>query len=73
MNVWDKVAKNFGEVGPRYWNEFGLELIEFSKIKTGTKVLDSGMGRGASLFPAAEKVGVNGEVIGIDSSIEMIN
>lgn len=36
-------------------------------------VLDIGMGRGASFFPALEKVGENGYVIGIDSSEEMVN
>ncbi|KOA18843.1 aklanonic acid methyltransferase DnrC [Clostridium homopropionicum DSM 5847] len=68
MNVWDKVASNFGKVGPKYWNYFGKRLVELSSIKQGAKVLDIGMGRGASLFPAVNMVGLDGYVIGIDSS-----
>ncbi|GKX67925.1 class I SAM-dependent methyltransferase [Inconstantimicrobium mannanitabidum] len=71
-NIWDKVAHNFGEVGPRYWNEFGGRLVELSNINNGAKVLDIGMGRGASLFPAVDKIGENGLIVGIDYSEEMV-
>lgn len=71
-NVWDKVATNFSKVGPNYWNEFGENLVELSNINKGSKVLDIGMGRGASLFPALKKVSEDGEVIGIDFSEEMV-
>jgi ubiquinone/menaquinone biosynthesis C-methylase UbiE len=73
INIWDKIAVDFGQTGPKYWNAFGNRLIELSSINSGGRVLDIGMGRGASLFPALEKVGDNGYVIGIDSSEEMVN
>lgn len=71
-NVWDIVAPNFGKVGPKYWEEFGKRLIGFSSINRGAYVLDIGMGRGASLFPAIDKVGKEGYVIGIDNSEVMV-
>lgn len=73
INLWDKVAAKFGKVGPKYWNTFGERLVELSSISSGSRVLDIGMGRGASLFPAIEKSGVGGYVIGIDSSEIMVN
>lgn len=71
-NVWDKVALDFGKVGPKYWDSFGLRLVELSTIGSGAKVLDIGMGRGASLFPAIDKVGKTGQTIGIDNSEAMV-
>ncbi len=72
INTWDKVAINFGKIGPKYWDVFGSRLVELSSINIGGKVLDIGMGRGASLFPALDKVGKDGYVIGIDSSEIMV-
>jgi len=71
-NIWDKVAVKFGKVGPEYWNIFGNRLVQLSNINTGAKVLDIGMGRGASLFPAIKKAGKDGYVVGIDKSEAMV-
>jgi ubiquinone/menaquinone biosynthesis C-methylase UbiE len=73
VNIWDKVALNFGKVGPKYWNNFGNRLVELSSIVRGARVLDIGMGRGASLFSEIDKVGKDGYVIGIDNSEVMVN
>lgn len=73
ISIWDKVAPSFGKVGPSYWNMFGNRLVELSSIKSGSKVLDIGMGRGASLFPAIKKAGEKGYVIGIDNSPVMVS
>jgi ubiquinone/menaquinone biosynthesis C-methylase UbiE len=72
-NVWDKVATNFGKVGPKYWSAFGNRLVELSSLNSAATVLDIGMGRGASLFPAINKVGKYGYVIGIDTSKVMVS
>lgn len=71
-SIWDKVAASFGKVGPEYWNTFGKRLVELSSLNSGARVLDIGMGRGASLFPAINKVGKDGYVIGIDNSGVMV-
>ncbi|WP_425448890.1 class I SAM-dependent methyltransferase [Dethiothermospora halolimnae] len=70
--TWDKVASNFGKIGPKYWNQFGSRLVELADIRKNGIVLDIGMGRGASLFPASKQVGDNGMIIGIDLSEGMV-
>ncbi|MFX1251672.1 MAG: class I SAM-dependent methyltransferase [Promethearchaeota archaeon] len=49
-----------------YWTDFGKRLNEHMDLFEGAKVLDIGTGRGACLFPAAKKIGLKGEIIGID-------
>lgn len=73
ISIWDKVAPSFGKIGPKYWCRFGKRLVELSSIDSGMKVLDIGTGRGASLFPAIEKVGKEGYVTGIDNSEVMVS
>jgi len=46
--------------------------IALSKIKDGDVVLDLGSGAGFDAFLAADKVGVSGQVIGVDMTEEMI-
>jgi len=45
---------------------FGRRLVEVAGINAGARVLDIASGRGAVLFPAAERVGAGGEVVGVD-------
>lgn len=72
IELWNKVAFNYGKLGPNYWDKFGERLINLSNIKEGVCILDIGTGRGATLFPASYKVGVNGRIIGIDISENMV-
>ncbi|GCD11580.1 class I SAM-dependent methyltransferase [Clostridium tagluense] len=73
MNVWDKVATRFGKIGPNYWQRFGNRLVELSSINKGKKILDIGVGRGASLFSAINKIGKEGYAVGIDASEVMVS
>ena len=52
--------------GPGCFSHFGRRLVEVANINTGAHVLDIASGRGAVLFPVAERVGAGGEVVGID-------
>ena len=45
---------------------FGRRLVEIAGINVGARVLDIASGRGAVLFPLAERVGVGEEVVGVD-------
>lgn len=72
IDVWNKVAPKFSKTGPDYWGDFGERLVELSSIKEGGHILDIGMGRGASLFPAIKKIGNRGRVVGIDISEVMV-
>jgi ubiquinone/menaquinone biosynthesis C-methylase UbiE len=52
--------------GPGCFAHFGRRLVEVANVHVGAHVLDIAAGRGAVLFPAAERVGAGGEVVGID-------
>ena len=70
--LYNRVAAIYGRVGPDPFAYAGRGLVERIGISVGDRVLDVGVGRGANLFPAAEKVGPRGQVIGIDLSEEML-
>lgn len=71
-DLYNKVAPIYDQIGPAIFSHFGQRLVDEAKISNGAKVLDIGSGRGASLFPAAERVGQEGLVIGIDLSPIMV-
>lgn len=54
-------------------NSFGCgNPLAFSSVQPGQTVLDLGSGAGIDILLAAKKVGVNGKVIGIDMTDDMI-
>jgi O-methyltransferase / aklanonic acid methyltransferase len=62
--VFTRSASSYERI--RYFPVFGEWLVEVAQIPEGAKILDVACGRGAVLFPAAERVGPGGHVIGID-------
>ena len=64
QGVFTRSAASYEHI--RYFPIFGEWLVETAQIPEGAKVLDVACGRGAVLFPAAERVGSSGYVIGID-------
>jgi SAM-dependent methyltransferase len=70
--AWSRAASSYSHTGPLFFQYFGKQVVDFALIPSGAKVLDVATGRGAVLFPAAEKVGQQGEVIGIDYSKGMV-
>lgn len=70
--IYDRAAPTYDHVGPRFFSHFGRRLVEIARIPDGSGVLDVATGRGALLFPAAEFVGLQGRVIGIDISEAMV-
>ncbi len=69
--VFGRAAATYDTVVP-FFAEFGKRLVEFADLRPGESVLDVGCGRGATLFPAAERVGTRGRVLGVDLSEEMV-
>jgi ubiquinone/menaquinone biosynthesis C-methylase UbiE len=67
---FNAVAADY-DSGPGCFAHFGRRLAEAATIAPGQRVLDVASGRGAVLFPAAEKAGPSGEVVGIDLSDAM--
>ncbi|MEI8378376.1 MAG: arsenite methyltransferase [bacterium] len=79
VNDADKIAKSIGysEQDIENMPEANLGLgcgnpVAFGEIQEGHTVLDLGSGAGLDCFLAAQKVGVQGKVIGVDMTEEMI-
>jgi SAM-dependent methyltransferase len=64
QGVFTRSASSYERI--RYFPIFGEWLVKIAQIPEGAQVLDVACGRGAVLFPAAERVGPSGHVIGID-------
>ena len=60
------------DTGPGCFAHFGRQLVTVAEIQPAQRVLDVASGRGAVLFPCAERVGQKGEVIGVDLADEMV-
>jgi ubiquinone/menaquinone biosynthesis C-methylase UbiE len=72
-----EIAAVFGRAAATYdctgrFAYFGERLVAAAGLAPGARVLDVASGRGAVLFPAAERVGLHGKVIGIDLSEPMV-
>ena len=68
--VFSNMATDFDSGGA--FAHFGQRLAEAVRIEPGQRVLDVATGRGAVLFPAAERVGAAGEVVGVDLAEGMV-
>jgi O-methyltransferase / aklanonic acid methyltransferase len=66
--VFDDAATSYNRTGPNIFTQFGMRLVERMPLKGGMRVLDVATGTGAVLLPAAQRVGTEGRVIGIDLS-----
>ena len=64
QGVFTRSASSYERI--RYFPIFGQWLVESAQIPNGARVLDIACGRGAVLFPAAERVDAHGQVVGID-------
>jgi O-methyltransferase/aklanonic acid methyltransferase len=69
--VFGRAAHVYDTVIP-FFARFGARLVEWAVLRPGESVLDVGAGRGATLIPAAHRVGRTGRVVGVDLSDEMV-
>jgi ubiquinone/menaquinone biosynthesis C-methylase UbiE len=72
-HVREKTAQAYNTASDAYdhpantfWERFGRGTIDRLPLKPGMRLLDVCCGSGASAIPAAEKVGPDGSVLGID-------
>ncbi len=68
--VFDRSAQGYAGIG--YFPKLGERLAAQAGLGRGARVLDVACGRGAVLFPAAERIGPEGSVTGIDLSETMV-
>ncbi len=66
--LFDNAAASYNRTGPSIFTQFGKRLVERMPLKPGARVLDIATGTGAVLLPAAQRVGSEGQVTGIDLS-----
>lgn len=71
--AFNRAAATYDQLGVEFFTPMGSRLIERAGPQPGQRVLDIGCGRGACLFPAAELVGPEGRVVGIDIAPAMID
>ncbi|HLY28943.1 MAG TPA: class I SAM-dependent methyltransferase [Aggregatilineales bacterium] len=64
--TYNNAAEHFDDPPLAFWDVVGRATIERLDLKPGAIILDVGCGTGASALPAAESVGPNGKVIGVD-------
>ena len=55
-----------------FWDQYGRRTVERLRLEKGSRVLDACCGSGASALPAAESVGPEGYVIGIDLAANLV-
>jgi ubiquinone/menaquinone biosynthesis C-methylase UbiE len=72
VGIFDRAAPTYDRVGVEFFGPPGRQLAELAGLRPGDRALDLGCGRGASLFPAAEAVGPDGEVVGLDLAPTML-
>ena len=68
--LFNGLAQDFDPLGA--FAHFGRRLVAVVGIEPGQRVLDVATGRGAVLFPAAERVGETGEAVGVDLAEGMV-
>ncbi len=71
--VFSRASSSYDRVVTSFFDQLGTELVDYVKLEPGWQVLDVACGRGATVFPAAEKVGEGGRIAGIDLAPGMID
>ena len=64
--TYNAAADTYDEPANSFWERFGRRTIDRLDLPSGARVLDVCCGSGASALPAAEKVGAEGSVLGVD-------
>lgn len=70
--LFTSTSESHDAAGTRLFTHFGRLLIGRLGLEVGDRVLDVGAGTGATLFPAAQAVGRDGTVVGIDIAPGMV-
>src|SRR5438067_11789642 len=70
--LYSRAAATYGEAQGLPFAHAGRRLVELAGVGRGQRVLDGAAGRGAVLFPAAERVGSTGFVLGVDFSAAVV-
>ena len=64
--TYNAAADSYDDPANSFWERFGAETVERLDIQPGARVLDVCWGSGASALAAAQQVGPEGSVLGVD-------
>lgn len=70
--TYNAAADFYDDPANSFWDRFGRRTVERLRLPPGGRVLDACCGAGASALPAAEGVGPQGSVLGIDLARNML-
>ena len=71
--TYNAAADFYDDPANSFWDRFGRRTIDRLGLPLGARVLDVCSGSGASAIPAAEKVGPQGHVLGVDLAHNLIS
>jgi ubiquinone/menaquinone biosynthesis C-methylase UbiE len=70
--TYNAAADHFDAPALSYWERFGRQTVARLGLRPGARVLDVCCGTGASALAAAEQVGPDGTVLGVDVAERML-
>jgi len=70
--TYNAASDSYEHAANSFWQRFGARTIERLKLTPGARVLDVCCGTGASAIPAAEQIGAQGHVLGVDLAADML-
>lgn len=73
VGLYDRASCLYDRVGIKQFTYYANLLVDRLAIPSGARVLDVATGRGALMFAAAEQVGPEGYVLGIDLAPNMVS
>src|SRR4029078_722078 len=72
MSTYNAAADFYDHPVNTFWESYGQQTVSRLRLESGARILDVCCGSGASAIPAAQAVGPNGFVLGIDLAENLI-
>lgn len=72
QSIYDEAARDYEDASRDYWQYIPTRTLERLDLRAGERVLDVPCGTGPSVLLAAERVGPEGRVVGIDYAEQML-